>query len=178
MTGDDVAVRVFLSAVRTVGKVEIAFDPRIEDSEEHRAVLDEIVRGRVAAGPVHGRGSLRRLGDGLVVALERAVSDGRLTLRSADDLGRESPVHEHDCDICTFLGHARGVDLWYHPQVGTGPRETVIARRGPDGDYKSGLPLAAADPDLWAARVLAEARGMLHETTNPTIAVIETGFGG
>lgn len=42
--------------------------------------------------------------------------------------------HEHDCSKCKFLGQFKEYDLYFCP---TEP--TLIARYGPDGEYRSGL---------------------------------------
>lgn len=51
------------------------------------------------------------------------------------------PVHDHDCDACTYLKTVnidnRVYDLYHCLQGST--RHTVIARYGVDGDYLSGL---------------------------------------
>jgi type VI secretion system protein ImpL len=72
-----------------------------------------------------------------------------------------SPMFEHDCDLCTFLGECRGHDLYFCDKCFTaGP--TLIARYGSEGkQYTSGLELAAVDPLLAEARRRAIARGLL-----------------
>lgn len=60
----------------------------------------------------------------------------------------ETPMFEHDCDDCQFLGTTntgkRPADLYFHPN----PHATVIARYGKGGDYISGLKLISYEPDL------------------------------
>lgn len=68
----------------------------------------------------------------------------------AAEVGDEVPWFIHDCDDCVFLGHFnpghRRTDLYYCP---TEP--TVVARRGLDGEYLSGL--ESRIPALIAAEV-------------------------
>jgi hypothetical protein len=57
-------------------------------------------------------------------------------------MGKETPIHQHDCSHCDFLGlyDYKGItyDLYYHK--GKHPYDTtVIARYGVDGEYYSGL---------------------------------------
>lgn len=50
----------------------------------------------------------------------------------------EKPRYQHDCQVCVFLGHYDGSDLYFCPQHGI---KTVIARFSDLGpDYASGLP--------------------------------------
>ena len=61
------------------------------------------------------------------------VTDDRLLLSK-----EPTPIYEHDCDKCVFLGNYDGHDLYYCP---AGVRGTVIARFSGGGpDYSSGLP--------------------------------------
>jgi len=47
------------------------------------------------------------------------------------------PIHEHDCDVCKYLGTVNNQDLYFCPSDLGGP--TVICRYGKAGDYRSGL---------------------------------------
>lgn len=50
---------------------------------------------------------------------------------------KNSPLFEHDCTCCTFLGRFDGQDLYHH---GGSVETTLIARWSSDGpDYTSGL---------------------------------------
>lgn len=72
------------------------------------------------------------------------------------------PIFEHDCPICTFLGHSDDgkKDLYFCPQTGTLP--TVIARYSDHGpDYMSGIAFAPFNPDINKAVRLAKERGLL-----------------
>lgn len=53
--------------------------------------------------------------------------------------------HQHDCDKCISLGEHNEYDLYYCEQGGL---PTVIARFGPEGEYKSGMCFILVDPDL------------------------------
>ena len=70
----------------------------------------------------------------------------------------EHPHFTHDCDVCTFLGHFNGYDLYVHATEGI---KTVIARNGEDGAYKSGIWAANSDPELAEAKKRAIERGLL-----------------
>ncbi len=77
--------------------------------------------------------------------------------------GDRKPLHEHDCDSCTFLGTWDHYDLYHCSASDAVP--TVIARWGPAENYVSGLPIARAidlahggkhgipGPDLRALRI-------------------------
>jgi hypothetical protein len=73
-------------------------------------------------------------------------------------MGRK-PRWEHDCFDCTWLGPWQDADL-YACITGYGPDhlkiETVIARYGPEGEYKSGLVFVDQIPALGAALVRAQ----------------------
>ena len=70
------------------------------------------------------------------------------------------PVFQHDCDLCKFLGHHNGHDMYFCLQGRNSP--TVLARYGNDGpDYTSGLELAAHVGPLRVAKVMAEVSGYL-----------------
>jgi len=68
----------------------------------------------------------------------------------------ESPIHEHDCDCCHFLGSHNGEDLYFHP----GKHWTLISRYGKHGDYQSG-PHISQTPQLIKARELAVVAGYI-----------------
>lgn len=69
------------------------------------------------------------------------------------------PHYEHDCDVCTFLGHYYLDDLYYCPQAG---HPTVIARHSSEpSDCASGMVFASTNPALGKARKLAQQRGMI-----------------
>lgn len=77
---------------------------------------------------------------------------------------KAKPVHQHDCECCTYLGTfldgdecPENYDLYHCDQMGM---PTVIARYGPDGDYMSGMVFAANNPLLGLAKLLAERRGL------------------
>jgi len=60
-----------------------------------------------------------------------------------------SPLHEHDCDKCMFLGQYDGHDLYFC----LGREKTLIARNGPEGDYSSGSCFAQWNIPLFMAYV-------------------------
>jgi hypothetical protein len=78
----------------------------------------------------------------------------------------EGPVHEHDCDRCTYIGPVvlagNRYDVYACPQVHEIP--TVIMRWGAMGDYDSGhrllelLPLDMQDRAVEAVPTLARYR--------------------
>ena len=69
------------------------------------------------------------------------------------------PRHEHDCGECIYLGtlNHHDVDLYFH---GAG-QSTVIARRGAEGNYESGLDFIDRDMFLALAYVRAQKAGLL-----------------
>ena len=77
------------------------------------------------------------------------------------------PLHTHDSDLSHFLGHfmdpssGRTADLYF--QSGTpGLPPTVIARFGPDGDYRSGIGASfGGDSALFEARQRAQDAGLI-----------------
>lgn len=78
----------------------------------------------------------------------------------------ETPLYEHDCDLCTYLGRFEGpnygkVDLYVH--LG-GFMPTVIARWGSDGpNYASGFDFSFGGiEELTEARKRTEAAGLLE----------------
>lgn len=66
-----------------------------------------------------------------------ASVDGRPLPFEATQVGRTQlpPQHEHDCGCCTFLGRRGLADLYVC--FGDSRSGTLIARRGPDGDYSA-----------------------------------------
>lgn len=77
------------------------------------------------------------------------------------------PRYLHDCEECVFLGTHDRYDLYYCEA-----NPTVIARYGTDGDYLSGLIVAATVPVLAIATVRAITAGVLtteqiRAITNP-----------
>ena len=61
----------------------------------------------------------------------------------------DSPIYQHDCKRCTYLGsceyEGRSYDLYSCDQWGL--EETVVARFGDDGpDYMSGMAIAEQCP--------------------------------
>lgn len=81
--------------------------------------------------------------------------------------GQLSPLFEHDCSKCIFLGidywDDRPADLYYCPAQVGGP--TVIARYGNDGPaYCSGMEFALAGHAILSkALALARQRGLVQE---------------
>lgn len=71
------------------------------------------------------------------------------------------PRYTHDCARCKFLGPHGDFDLYFCP----GPNTTVIARRGGEGNYKSGLIFGrnGLDPELAEAYQRAVLFGLLTE---------------
>jgi hypothetical protein len=72
-----------------------------------------------------------------------------------------APKHKHDCDTCIFLGLSQDgqFDLYYHP--GKPPYETLIARYGSNGDYKSGMFMVGLDPHITEAHQLAVQQNLI-----------------
>ena len=74
-----------------------------------------------------------------------------------------TPQFTHDCEVCKFLGHQGGHDLYYCER-----EPTVVARYGSDGpEYTSGLRLADLVPILALARYLAIERGYINPPPDP-----------
>lgn len=71
-----------------------------------------------------------------------------------DRMRAVKPRWEHDCSDCTWLGPLNSADL-YACITGYGPDnlkiETVIARYGPEGEYRSGLEFIDKDAALGSA---------------------------
>lgn len=79
-----------------------------------------------------------------------------------DDYG--TPLYNHDCEACVFLGHQQMQDLYYCDQGGGQNMSTVIARRSDRGeDYVSGLTAARQEPLLALAVVRAFRKGLLTD---------------
>jgi hypothetical protein len=83
---------------------------------------------------------------------------------------KETPIHEHDCDSCIYLGRwmseryvpGKEVDLWVCPNaVPFG--WTPICRFGEYGDYGSGACFAPNCPDLGEAAKRALAGGHVSQ---------------
>lgn len=68
-----------------------------------------------------------------------------------------TPIHEHDCTNCVFLGTQDNHDLYFCP-TGGGGSVTVLARSGPDGDYESGMVFATNGTSPLLAEALKRAR--------------------
>lgn len=85
-----------------------------------------------------------------------------------------TPLFDHDCDHCMFLGTYNGyADLYWCMQMGNRP--TLIARFSDDGpDYVSGIVFRRTSPELAKAYVLALARGLdvREEDEHPIIRII------
>ncbi len=76
------------------------------------------------------------------------------------EVALETPLYQHDCAACTFLGTYRAHDLYFCSKQPTGP--TVLARYGHDGrEYSSGIAFAAHDPIIGEALARARARGLV-----------------
>ena len=72
----------------------------------------------------------------------------------------ETPLYQHDCDKCVFLGIHEGADLYLCP-VGWG-EANLVARYGPNGDYASCPPDAQTHlPQLIEAKRRAIAAGLV-----------------
>jgi hypothetical protein len=69
------------------------------------------------------------------------------------------PRFAHACEECVYLGSNADADLYYCKKGLLG--KTLIARHSDSGpDYVSGTCFVECVPDLWAAGILAEARGL------------------
>jgi hypothetical protein len=70
-----------------------------------------------------------------------------------------TPLFQHDCEACKFLGRHKGEDLYFCHQGGL---PTVIARWSNSGpDYISGMPPAKHDVCLAEASRRATEAGLL-----------------
>jgi hypothetical protein len=72
-----------------------------------------------------------------------------------------TPLFQHDCKCCTFLGTSpTNMDLYFCKQGGAS--DTVIARFSSDGpDYKSGMVFRHRVPELGQAYELARLQGLV-----------------
>ena len=87
-------------------------------------------------------------------------------MHSNNNLTKDTPQFQHDCDCCHFLGRyvdkdtSESMDLYAHT---SNDNPTVIARTGIDGDYMSGLAFSyGAIAPLTEARRRAEQAGLLR----------------
>lgn len=53
---------------------------------------------------------------------------------------KQTPIHKHECDRCTFLGTFRGADMYFCRAWGA-KRVTLILRDGSEGPEYDSLPL-------------------------------------
>lgn len=127
-------------------------------------VQDEWVEGQLA---IIERSILSKLSGALCEAVDdrlasrigAIIHDELRMLADEGRIKRITPRHPHDCEGCIFLGRSGkwgfGEYDYYFCEQGYGP-PTVIARWGPDGDYKSGIVLGlAGDSELSEALELA-----------------------
>lgn len=80
-------------------------------------------------------------------------------------LKKETPIHEHDCSQCKFLGNYTDKevdkgDLYFCQQGGVVP--TVIFRYGIGPDYTSGMKFAERIPSLAEAKKRATKEGLIQ----------------
>lgn len=74
-----------------------------------------------------------------------------------------TPIHEHDCDRCKFLGTFNDQDLYFCPeQMGNPKYWTLISRFGKNGDYCSGG-WKTEHPQMLEARRRAIEAGYIKE---------------
>lgn len=74
----------------------------------------------------------------------------------------ETPLFDHDCDNCKFLGTFKGTDLYF---CNNGRRKTLISRCGNDGpDYVSGMFLVGYDEYITEANKRAFQAGLLDKS--------------
>ena len=75
------------------------------------------------------------------------------------------PKWEHDCPGCIYLGsrshYEYEYDLYYCPPNKFSAKPNLVARRGVDGDYVSGLDWVEREPMLAVAAILALREGHL-----------------
>ena len=82
---------------------------------------------------------------------------------------QDSPVWEHDCNECIFLGLYLSHDLYYCKK---GPGPTLIARWGDEGsEYTSGIQFGVQykdnlDSPMGEAYRLAIEKGLINQSTN------------
>ena len=69
-----------------------------------------------------------------------------------------TPLYDHDCPDCAFLGTFDNKDLYFCPRGLT----TIIARNSSEGsDYQSGLVFAKNDLHLGVAEFIAKRKGLI-----------------
>ena len=71
-----------------------------------------------------------------------------------------SPIYEHDCSDCVFLGNYNGQDLYYHK---THPVNLVNRYGDLDTEVISGLGFYNVEPQLTEAAIRAVKLGMITE---------------
>ena len=77
------------------------------------------------------------------------------------------PHYQHDCDMCQFLGHYKGADLYYCRMDVL--EETVVARRSSDGpDYISGMEFTGVSDLLGMALRRAMELGLIERREEDT----------
>jgi hypothetical protein len=100
----------------------------------------------------------------------------KLIINKMKELSNLIPIWKHDCDSCAFVGSIVSSvfedctddelltwDLYYHPPLTPGGRDSVIARYGNEGcEYQSGMVFATSDgiAPLFKAKQLAEQQGL------------------
>lgn len=87
--------------------------------------------------------------------------------KSAEDAANGTPMFEHDCKSCIFLGGGSlesNPEIWYdYYYCSQGVRPTVIARYSSDGpDYLSGVYNIATTPPLAEAYRRAKEAGLIN----------------
>lgn len=87
-------------------------------------------------------------------------------LRKTEKFTTETPMFEHDCESCIFLGGGSvngSPEVWYdYYYCERGGRPTVIARYGNDGpDYLSGIYRIIIEPALAEAYHRAVKAGLI-----------------
>jgi|GEM_PF-3244897 len=153
-------VRLRIIAVRNDHRADIQFDPRLDFSISGErtisAFLEDYLYTSIDIESLHG------LACKIVNKLQDIYTNKELEVyeNSHHPPYLISPFWEHDCDECILLGQVNEVDLYFCRQNFLG-RPTLIARHGSDGpSYMSGVSFASHSPELWAAAVFAEARGL------------------
>jgi hypothetical protein len=74
----------------------------------------------------------------------------------------ETPLFNHDCERCKFLGTFKGTDLYF---CNKSWRITLISRYSSDGpDYTSGMFLVGHDEHITEANKRAFSAGLLGKT--------------
>ncbi|HVS78832.1 MAG TPA: hypothetical protein VHD84_00885 [Candidatus Saccharimonadales bacterium] len=82
----------------------------------------------------------------------------------------EQPRYEHDCDDCVFLGQWGIYDLYYCPR-----EPTVLARTGPDGEYRSGMCFVGISEPLTEAYNRAVERGLAEPGLDNSSLLVRPG---